>query len=118
MKLIGFGGVFLRTNKLEELKRWYSKVFQLNMDDWNGTIIKPETQNETVFSFFDKEDSYFPVDQSVMLNFQVDDMDEMLIHLKECDIPLVKAVESGEYCTFAWICDPEGRWIEIWAKPK
>jgi predicted enzyme related to lactoylglutathione lyase len=118
MEVTGIGGVFLRTTRLEELKEWYRKVFKLSIEDWNGTIIKPQTQNETVFSFFDKEDTYFPLDQSVMLNFQIDDMDAMLIHLKELDIPLVKDVETSDYGTFARICDPEGRWIEIWAKSK
>ncbi len=57
----GFGGIFWRTKNLEVVKKWYNEVLMIEINDWNGTIIKPPHEgNETIFSFFNEQDSYFP----------------------------------------------------------
>lgn len=112
----GFGGVFWRTNQLEAIKKWYGEVLKIEIDDWNGTIIQPQEGNRTIFSFFAGDDSYFPPEQQVMLNFQVHDLDEMLRHLERIGVPLAKDKEVGDYGKFAWIKDPEGRLVELWEK--
>lgn len=63
---------------MDEVKKWYSKVLKIDLNDWNGTVITPQSGNETILSFFTENDSYFPTDQQAMLNFQVHDMDEMM----------------------------------------
>ncbi|WP_379137392.1 VOC family protein [Paenibacillus sp. sgz500958] len=112
----GFGGIFWRTKNLEVIKKWYSEVLKLEIGDWNGTVIKPQSGNETIFSFFTANDSYFPTEQQVMLNFQVEDLNEMMKHLEQIGVPLAKEQESSEFGTFIWIEDPEGRLIELWEK--
>lgn len=47
----GFGGIFWRTKNLDSVKKWYSETLMLEINDWNGTIIKPQEGNETIFSF-------------------------------------------------------------------
>ncbi|MBY6038041.1 glyoxalase [Fictibacillus nanhaiensis] len=116
MKIKGFGGVFWRTGNREVLKEWYREVLQIEMEDWFGTVITPQKGNETIFSFFTDENDYFPKEQAVMLNFQVENMDDCVEHLKKLDIPLLRETEKSEYGTFNWIADPEGRWIELWEK--
>jgi len=110
----GFGGIFWRTKNVEVVKKWYSEVLKIEFEDWNGTVIKPQQGNETIFSFFAENDRYFPTEQQVMLNFQVHDMDETIQHLEQMGVPLAKDKESSEYGTFIWIEDPEGRLIELW----
>ncbi|MFB9324481.1 VOC family protein [Paenibacillus aurantiacus] len=112
----GFGGIFWRTQNLEGVKKWYSDVLKLEIGNWNGTVIKPKEGNETIFSFFAEDDAYFPAEQQVMLNFQVDSIDEMMQHLEQIGVPLAKQKESSEYGSFIWIEDPEGRLIELWEK--
>lgn len=112
----GFGGIFWRTKNLEAVKKWYSEVLKIEMGDWNGTVIKPQLGNETIFSFFSDNDSYFPTEQQVMLNFQVHDIDETIKHLENIGVPLVKKKEVSEFGQFIWIKDPEGRLIELWEK--
>ncbi|ALC86744.1 glyoxalase [Bacillus sp. FJAT-22090] len=116
MKIKGFGGIFLRSNDVDSLKNWYKETLGISMDDWNGTIVKPDTDNETIFSFFNKENDYFPKEQSVMLNFQVEKIEKWIEHFNKIGVPLLKEPEKSEYGTFTWISDPEGRWIEIWEK--
>ncbi|NQX59868.1 VOC family protein [Paenibacillus qinlingensis] len=114
--ILGFGGIFWRTKNLEAIKKWYSEVLKLEIENWNGTVIKPHSGNETIFSFFTENDSYFPTDQQVMLNFQVDNLDETIKHLEQIGVPLAKNKESSDYGKFIWIEDPEGRLIELWEK--
>ena len=116
MMIKGFGGIFWRTKNLDDLKKWYSKVLNVEIENWNGTIIKPDSENETIFSFFTEEDNYFPTEQQVMLNFQVYNLDETIKHLEQVGIPLAKEKEISDYGKFAWIKDPEGRLVELWEK--
>lgn len=112
----GFGGIFWRTKNLEMITKWYSEVLKLEIGNWNGTMIKPESGNETIFSFFSENDSYFPTEQQVLLNFQVHNVDETIKHLEHMKVPLAKNLEVSEFGKFIWIEDPEGRLIELWEK--
>lgn len=116
MMIKGFGGIFWRTKDLEVTKKWYSEVLNIDIENWNGTVIKPQLDNETIFSFFTEDDSYFPTEQQVMLNFQVYNLNETIMHLDKIGVPLAKEIESGEFGKFIWIEDPEGRLVELWEK--
>lgn len=112
----GFGGIFWRTNNIDVVKKWYNEALKLDIGDWNGTIIKPQSGNETIFSLFAEDDQYFPTEQQVMLNFQVFDLDETIKHLEQIGVSLEKNKETSEFGEFIWIKDPEGRLIELWEK--
>ncbi|MDM5360759.1 glyoxylase I family protein [Peribacillus sp. B2I2] len=112
----GFGGIFWRTKNLEVIKKWYSEVLKIEIENWNGTVIKPQLGNETIFSFFTENDSYFPTEQQVMLNFEVHNLNETIKHLEHIGVPLAKKKEISEFGKFIWIEDPEGRLVELWEK--
>ncbi|MHA6532290.1 VOC family protein [Paenibacillus sp. BAC0078] len=112
----GFGGIFWRTKNLEVIKKWYSEVLEIEIDNWNGTVIKPQAGNETILSFFAEDDNYFPTEQQVMLNFEVYNLDETIKHLEQIGVPLAKNKEISEFGKFIWIEDPEGRLVELWEK--
>jgi lactoylglutathione lyase len=114
MKIKGFGGIFWRTKDIVSLRNWYKETLGISMEDWNGTIMKPDPDNTTVFSFFKEDSDYFPKEQSVMLNFQVENIEEWISHFNQLGVPLLREPERSEFGTFIWISDPEGRWIEIW----
>ncbi|MCM3720019.1 VOC family protein [Fictibacillus phosphorivorans] len=110
----GLGGVFWRTKNIEVVKKWYSDVLKIEIGDWNGAMIKSESGNETIFSFFPENEHYFPTDQQVMLNFQVHNLEETIQHLEHINVPLAKEKEVNDFGKFVWIEDPEGRLIELW----
>ncbi|MEH7385429.1 VOC family protein [Bacillus sp. JJ1521] len=112
----GFGGIFWRTKNLDAIKKWYSEVLKIEINNWNGTIIKPHSENETIFSFFTEDDTYFPTEQQVMLNFEVHNLNEMIEHLEQLGVPLEREKQVGEFGKFIWIKDPEGRLVELWEK--
>ncbi len=45
----GFGGIFWRTKNLDVIKKWYSEVLKIEIENWNGTVVKPQLGNETIF---------------------------------------------------------------------
>ena len=112
----GFGGIFWRTKNMDVIKKWYSEVLKIEIEDWNGTIIKPQLGNETIFSFFTEKDNYFPIEQQVMLNFEVHNLNETIQHLENIGEKKEKKEEMSEFGKFIWIKDPEGRLIELWEK--
>ncbi|HEU4965371.1 MAG TPA: VOC family protein [Bacilli bacterium] len=116
MKIKGFGGVFWRTKDVDSLNKWYQETLGLSMGEWNGTIIKPDADNKTAFSLFAEGNDYFPTEQAVMLNFQVENIEAYVEHFNKIGVPLVKELEKSDFGTFVWIADPDGRWIELWEK--
>ena len=49
-----------------------------------------------------------------MINYRVDNMDELLAQLKENGVEIVGGPDSAENGKFAWIMDPAGNKVELW----
>jgi predicted enzyme related to lactoylglutathione lyase len=52
-----------------------------------------------------------------MLNFRVEDLDEVLRALRSegCDVD--DRVDVSEFGRFGWVADPEGNRVELWEPP-
>ena len=69
----------------------------------------------TAWSPFPVDTRYFdPSNQDFMINYRVDDLDELLKELKKEGVEIVGDPESTDYGKFAWIIDPDGYKIELW----
>jgi len=53
-----------------------------------------------------------------MINFQVENLDDLLAALKREGVDVDPRVESYDYGKFGWIMDPEGNRIELWEPKK
>lgn len=121
-KVLGLGGLFMRSADAEATKAWYAKVFDMPVNDYGGfDFLHSETATpypkaaRTVFTAFEADSDYYaPSSESFMLNLIVDDLEGMLARLKTLGIEPVQPGESFEYGHFAWIMDPDGRKIELW----
>jgi predicted enzyme related to lactoylglutathione lyase len=49
-----------------------------------------------------------------MINYRVDNLDEMLEQLKANGVEIVKGPEPAENGKFAWIMDPDNNKVELW----
>ena len=77
------------------------------------TILKSKVFN--VWSIFPRETQYFePSQSSFMVNFRVENLDELLKALREEGVQVDPKVEEYEYGKFGWIMDPEGNRVELW----
>ncbi len=120
-KVTGIGGVFFKSaGKGSEPAAWYEKNLGLSLESWGGSIIKwPDDKAEdggvTVWSTADHDTKWFsPSESSFMINYRVDNLDELLDHLKQNAVEIVSSPESHENGKFAWIMDPDKNKVELW----
>ena len=123
-KITGIGGVFFKSkNDNKALVAWYQKHLGMQLESWGGAILrwpddKAEDKGLTVWHVAEKESKWFsPSDSSFMINYRVDNLDEMIAQLREGGIEIIKGPDSDVNGKFAWIMDPDGNKVELW-EPK
>lgn len=122
-KITGIGGVFFKTQNPKELTDWYKTNLGLELEAWGGSIInwQNDVANDkglTVWNLAPSDTKWFePGTSSFMINYRIDNMDEMLLQLKAGKIDIIQGPEYHENGVFAWILDPAGNKLELW-EPK
>jgi predicted enzyme related to lactoylglutathione lyase len=119
-KAVGIGGVFLRASDPQKLSAWYAEHLGIPSQD-GGTLAfdGPESIGMTVFAHFPETTKYFgDGPQQAMVNFRVDDLNELLTKLAAAGARIDPKREDFEYGKFAWIWDPEGNRVELWEPPR
>jgi predicted enzyme related to lactoylglutathione lyase len=120
-KVTGIGGVFFKsTGKGSDLAAWYQKNLGLELESWGGAILKwpDDKANDggmTVWSTASSDSKWFsPSESSFMINYRVDNLDELLEQLKQNGVEIVSGPQSDANGKFAWIMDPDGNKVELW----
>ncbi len=120
-KVTGIGGVFLKCRgDSAALASWYQKHLGLQLETWGGAILRwPEDKASdgglTVWSLAASDSQWFsPSTSAFMINYRVDDLDELLAQLQAAGVEVVGGPESHENGKFAWIMDPDGNKVELW----
>lgn len=120
-RITGIGGVFLKCRgDSAALAAWYEKHLGMPLESWGGAVLRwPDDKAEdgglTVWHLAQRESQWFsPSESSFMINYRVDDLDELLAQLRAADVQIVGGPESHENGKFAWIMDPDGNKVELW----
>ena len=120
-KVTGIGGVFFKsTGDKAALGAWYRQHLGMAFEDWGGAILRwaddmAEDGGLTVWSLAAADSKWFgPSTSSFMINYRVDNLDEMLASLRAAGVEIVSGPESAENGKFAWIMDPDGNKVELW----
>jgi predicted enzyme related to lactoylglutathione lyase len=120
-KVTGIGGVFLKTKSdKNSLVEWYRKHLGMTLEPWGGVVLrwpddKAEDKGLTVWHVAAKDSQWFsPSDSSFMINYRVDNLDELIAQLRADGIEIIQGPESAENGKFAWIMDPDGNKVELW----
>ena len=120
-RVTGIGGVFFKSrNDHAALAAWYEKHLGMPRESWGGVILrwpddKAEDKGLTVWHVADKDSKWFsPSNSAFMINYRVDDLDELLAQLREAGVEVVGGPDSDDNGTFAWIMDPDGNKVELW----
>ncbi len=123
-KITGVGGVFFKSKgDSAALAAWYRQHLGLALEVWGGAILKwpddkAEDQGLTVWHVAEKESEWFsPSQASFMINYRVDNLDELLEQLRAGGVAIIQGPESHENGKFAWIMDPDENKVELW-EPK
>src|SRR4051812_34093528 len=109
-KITGIGGVFFKSKSDHAaLAAWYRKNLGMALEDFGGAILrwpddKAEDRGLTVWHVANKDSKWFsPSDSSFMINYRVDNLDELLAQLRANGVAVVAGAESHENGKFAWI---------------
>lgn len=123
-KITGIGGVFLKSRTDHKaLGGWYQKHLGMPAESWGGAILKwPDDKagdgGVTVWQLAGNDSKWFaPSDSSFMINYRVDNLDEMLEQLRAGGVEVIKGPDVDDNGKFAWIMDPDGNKVELW-EPK
>src|SRR6266568_5811445 len=114
-RVLGIGGVFFRSERPEELGRWYEEQLGVDPDpDFTGKTFVAQGGDQTVWALFPSDTSYFgPNGRQSMINYRVRDLDAMLAKLRAAGVDVDERVEDTQYGRFGWATDPEGNRFEL-----
>lgn len=123
-RVTGIGGVFLKCKDPKAMYAWYEQHLGIQREHGNvmfkwREVEDPEKEGMTVWALFPESTEYFaPSKSSFMMNFCVENLEELLKALRAEGVQVDDKVESHDYGKFGWIMDPEGNRIELWEPPK
>lgn len=117
-RVTGIGGIFFKSEDPKTTKEWYRKHLGLNTDQWGCTFWwKDEAGNScsTQWSPFKADTDYFePSKKEFMMNFRVENLEELLKELEREGVTVVGEMQIAEEGKFGWILDSEGIKLELW----
>jgi predicted enzyme related to lactoylglutathione lyase len=118
-KAVGVGGTFLKARDPQALAAWYATHLGIQPGEAGSLVFTgPESAGMAVFAHFPLDTPYFgDGGQSAMVNFRVDDLDQLLAQLGAAGVRIDPKREYYEYGRFAWIWDLEGNRVELWEPP-
>ncbi|TIX49789.1 VOC family protein [Alteraurantiacibacter aquimixticola] len=118
-KVLGIGGVFLRSTDPARLAAWYRDQLGFNATQSgsptpDGEWTWEQEGGHTVFAAFAADSDYWQAERQVMLNFRVAGLDDLLDSLAEAGVEASRHEEIEGVGRFARIHDCDGNPIELW----
>ena len=120
-KVTGVGGIFFYADNPEETKTWYTENLGIDINDWGSSsfesrnIHNPDEINSLQWKPFPAGDEYFaPSKKGFMINYQVQNIEDLIDKLKENGVTILDSITSYEYGKFVHIMDNDGNKIELW----
>ena len=124
-RVVGIGGILFKARDPEALRAWYRDHLGLAIAEWGGVAFEPTMASPAgrpstlVWSILPAESQYLDPSASLfMINYRVDDLDQVLAALRAEGCAVDERVESSEYGRFGWVADPEGNRLELWEPPQ
>jgi len=114
-KVLGIGGVFVKSKDPDKLRAWYAEVLGMEVQKW-GAMWKNEADSMSTWNAFAADTTYFePSQRELMINLRVDDADGMAKQARERGANVLERRTQDEFGTFCYVVDPDGTLIELWS---
>jgi predicted enzyme related to lactoylglutathione lyase len=119
-KVTGIGGIFFKSTDPQKSRDWYRDNLGLVTNEY-GSLFEfrqadnPEEKGYTQWSPFADDTKYFePSKKEFMINFRVENMEQLVAELKSNGVTICDEIEEFEYGKFVHIMDNDGNKIELW----
>lgn len=119
-RVISVGGIFFKCKDPEAMKLWYAKHLGFEIDPYGVKIpweqaAKINEPGYTLWTPFKESTNYFqPSSNSFMINYRVEDLEALVVLLREEGVTIVDDMETYDFGKFIHILDIEGNKIELW----
>lgn len=119
-KVTGIGGVFFKCKDPKKITEWYQKYLGLETNPYGATFEWYEGSDstkkaQTQQTPFPESTKYFePSTQDFMINYRVENLEELVEELKKEGVTIVDKIESYDYGKFVHILDGEGHKVQLW----
>jgi len=123
-RVVGIGGIFLRSKEPKRLARWYREHLGMEVDNqvltYEWLSPKPgHARGATVWAALASDDRDWGRNHpSAMVNYRVEDLTGLLAQLKAEGVEVEGQTEESEHGRFGWVMDPDGNRIELWEPPR
>ena len=119
-KVTGIGGVFFKTPNPQKTKEWYAANLGLKTNEY-GSLFEfrssdnPDSKGYLQWSPFKDDTTYFkPSEKEFMINYRVENIEELVSELKANGVTILDEIEEYEYGKFVHIMDIDGNKLELW----
>ena len=118
-RVVGIGGVFLRSDDPARLAAWYRDHLGVIMTEagkpdpdgnWNWT----QEAGDTSMTVFARASDYWPEQRPLMLNFRVEGLEDLLQRLERADVTVSRRQVMDGIGSFARVADCDGNPVELW----
>lgn len=119
-KVTGVGGIFFKCRDPQKVKDWYSKHLGFNTDQYGALFEFRQAGKEGKTGylqwspFSDKTDYFEPSTKEFMINYRVENLEELVKELKQQGVQVLDEIETYSYGKFVHLLDLEGNKIELW----
>lgn len=123
-KVTGIGGIFFFSDDPKETRDWYAKNLGIDTTEWGATFESrnnndPDIIESMQWSPFKTGSSYFkPSKKEFMINYRVQNIEELVKNLKENGVNVLDEIEDSDYGKFVHILDSDGNKLELWEPSK
>jgi predicted enzyme related to lactoylglutathione lyase len=119
-KVTGIGGIFFKCKDPKKIREWYATNLGLNTNAYGAVFEWRQGADTTKKGFsqwspFSEKTKYFePSTKDFMINYRVENIEELIARLQKSGVVVTDSIESVEYGKFVHIMDIEGNKIELW----
>ena len=119
-KVTGIGGVFFKCKDPKAINEWYKLHLGFDTTPYGTSFEWREADDNTKkgltqWNTFPNNTKYFaPSNKEFMINYRVDNLEQLVEELRKGDVTVVDHVETFDYGKFVHILDPEGNKIQLW----
>ena len=119
-RVTSVGGIFFKCKDPKKMREWYQTHLGLNTNQYGAVFEWHQGADSTKKGFtqwspFKETTKYFePSTKDFMINYRVENMQELVEQLKKEGVTIADTIQSADYGKFVHIMDIEGNKIELW----